>query len=339
LTFDPKGPGGVLPANYSGGVSNGWFLQRYYGGSLAACKDPNYIGVAKLASQYGEPNLQPGMCGWTQGISYYGDDENTEFDAMQVTLAQTFQKGIAYTGNYQWASAFGDTSNLWTWSHVLPHLRDSNVRDQQFTGYGSYDLPFGKGKQYASGVNHATDLLIGGFQLSSVVNWAGGLPYSVSYNECGSNVPNSPNPATSGGCVPNASGRIATHLTAFMPNAASGTGTRCFYNCNGIAQPTLATPGVFSNPGLDHYGNAGLNDYRGPRFFATDMAVTKAFSIWESVTTQFRMDAFNVFNHITSANPGGNIESVGSIGGEGGGCGPGNDCGPRQLEFSLRVQF
>jgi hypothetical protein len=51
------------------------------------------------------------------------------------------------------------------------------------------------------------------------------------------------------------------------------------------------------------------------------------------------MDAFNAFNHITAGNPGGNIESVGSIGGEGGGCGSGNDCGPRQLEFSLRTQF
>jgi hypothetical protein len=51
------------------------------------------------------------------------------------------------------------------------------------------------------------------------------------------------------------------------------------------------------------------------------------------------MDAFNAFNHINAGNPGGNIESTGTIGGEGGGCGPGNDCGPRQLEFSLRVQF
>ncbi|MGB6689469.1 MAG: TonB-dependent receptor [Terracidiphilus sp.] len=346
LTYDPAhgqaGGSTPLPSGYSGGVSNAKYLQRYYGGSLAGCKDPNYISIAGLRSvNGGDVNLQPGMCGWNAngGIAYYGDDENTEFDAMQITLAQTFQKGLAVTGNYQWASAFDDTSNLWTWSHVLTHLRDSNVRNQQFTGYGSYDLPFGKGKQYASGVNHATDLLIGGFQLSSVVNWSGGLPYSTSYNECGSNVPNSPNPTTSGGCVPNASGRMPIHLTGFTPNPATGTGTRCYYNCNGVAQPTLATPGVFSNPGLDHYGDAGLNAYRGPRFFSTDMAVTKAFSIWESVTTQFRMDAFNAFNHITAANPGGNIESVGSIGSEGGGCGPGNDCGPRQLEFSLRLQF
>ena len=333
LNWDPNGAGGgsSISPTYSGGVSNSRYLTRYYGGSLPACKDPNYIGVAALQSQYGEQNLQPGMCGWTQGISYYSDDLNTEFDALQVTLAQQFSKGLAVTGNYQWAAAFDDNSDYATWSKSLVHQRDSNVRNQQFTGYGSYDLPFGKGKQYVAGANRATDLLIGGFQLSSVLNWSGGLPYSLGYNECGTNVPNGP-------CDPSASGRLPTKLTAFQTNG-SGTGTRCFYNCNGVAQPTLETPGIFQNPGLDHFGNQGLNNYRGPTFFSTDAAITKAFTIHENIAFKFRMDAFNVFNHITAGNPGGNVESTGTIGGEGGGCGAGNDCGPRQLEFSMRVQF
>ena len=113
------------------------------------------------------------MCGWTQGISYYGDDQNTEFNALQVTLAQSYYKGLATTFNYQWASAFDDQTGYWTWSHSIPHQRDSNVRAQQLTVYGSYDLPFGKGKQFAHNVNHATDLLIGGFQLSYSVELGG----------------------------------------------------------------------------------------------------------------------------------------------------------------------
>jgi len=69
------------------------------------------------------------------------------------------------------------------------------------------------------------------------------------------------------------------------------------------------------------------------------MALTKQFTLWENVVTKFRMDAFNAFNHITAGLPGGSIETGGQIGGEGGGCGQGADCGPRQLEFSLHVQF
>ncbi len=45
------------------------------------------------------------------------------------------------------------------------------------------------------------------------------------------------------------------------------------------------------------------------------------------------MDAFNAFNHINPNNPGGNIESDGTITGQGPGA------ATRQLEFSLRFQF
>jgi hypothetical protein len=323
LHFDPSVPANTIAAN--GGTSTNNFLQRYYAAKLPACSDPNYVTPT-------EPFVTAGMCGWTNSIAYRGDTENTEFDALQITLAKQYSKGLSITGNYQWASAFADTSNLWTWSHSLTHLRDSQVRDQQLTVYGSYDLPFGRGKQFAQNVNHLVDLLIGGYQLSDVTNWSGGLPFTVSYNECGSNVNTTPNPATSGGCVPNAVTKMPTKLTAFVPGS-NGTGTRTFYPKHSLGD------GIFSDPGLDNYGNAGLNTYRGPTFFGDDMAITKTFTIHENIVAKFRMDAFNAFNHITAGNPGGNIESVGTINGEGGGCGPGNDCGPRQLEFSARIQF
>jgi hypothetical protein len=113
--------------------------------------------------------------------------------------------------------------------------------------------------------------------------------------------------------------------------------------CNLVA-PTTCSGGVnqggFTNPGLDNIGNVRFNSYRGPKFFTSDMALTKSFSIWESVQTKLRMDAYNAFNHINAGNPSGNIESDGSIGGQAQGCNQtGASCGPRQLEFSLRVQF
>jgi len=42
------------------------------------------------------------------GITYYSDDLNSEFDALQITLAQSMWKGIAANINYQWASAFDE---------------------------------------------------------------------------------------------------------------------------------------------------------------------------------------------------------------------------------------
>ena len=333
LNWDPNGPTGTLTGGYSGGVSNSAYLQRYYGGTLAACRDSNYIGVAGLAAAgFLATNLQPGMCGWTQGISYYGDDQNTEFDALQVTLAQTYYKGFAFTGNYQWAQAWDDQTGYWTWSHTVPHQRDSNVRGQQFTGYGSYDLPFGRGKMIAPNANRVEDLLIGGYQLSTVINWAGGLPFSVNYSTFGGTGASAENCNNSTGgtaapCRPNTTGRLKTSLAS--PTIGSGgTINRNFWTPN---------PSLFSWPGLDQIGNAGANTYRGPSFFNTDLAITKSFTIWEEVVAKFRMDAFNAFNHIAAGNPGNtDVSSATNFAPIGAGA-PGY--APRQLEFSLRVQF
>ncbi len=96
------------------------------------------------------------------------------------------------------------------------------------------------------------------------------------------------------------------------------------------------------NPGLDNIGNTGYNNYRGPGLFDADLAITKAFTIHESVVASFRFDAFNAFNHINPGNPAAAIESAGTITSQANGCNLGallSTCGPRQLEFSGRIQF
>jgi len=113
----------------------------------------------------------------------------------------------------------------------------------------------------------------------------------------------------------------------------SGTGQRTFYTkqtSNLISDPGT---GIFKNPGPDTVGNVGHNTYIGPSFFNADLSISKTLTIHENIATKFRMDAYNGFNHISPGNPGGNIESDGTIGGGAAGY------LPRQLEFSLRVQF
>jgi hypothetical protein len=121
-------------------------------------------------------------------------------------------------------------------------------------------------------------------------------------------------------------------LTGFKAGS-SGTGTRTYYQKQTTNLLTDPGTGVFANPGLDTIGNVGRNTYFGPSYFNDDMGLTKTFTIHESVAVKFRMDAFNAFNHINPGNPGGNIESDGTISG----LSPAGT--PRQLEFALRVQF
>jgi outer membrane receptor protein involved in Fe transport len=352
LHYDSTVPGGTISA--TGGTQTNNFLRRYYGSSLPACRDAVY----KTPSGVG-----PGQCGWTNDITYYSDNLNTNFNALQVTLQQNAWKGLDYTLNYQWASAFADSTGFASWDRRAGHGRDSNVRLQQMTWYGTYDLPFGHGKQYASGVNGVTNAIIGNWQLASVLNWAGGLPFTMNYNGASTNLPGSaptyPSYTGSGklktsltGAQPQANGKIQrTYYTQQIPCANPGLkpdGTPIcpngLFGSNGsLLDPidVAASNGKFKNPGPDTIGNAGRNTAFGPSFFDTDIAISKFVPIHESIGIKFRMDAFNVFNHINPGNPGGNIESAGTITGIAAGCqsGVGSDCAPRQLEFMLRVQF
>jgi hypothetical protein len=73
-----------------------------------------------------------------------------------------------------------------------------------------------------------------------------------------------------------------------------------------------------------------------------DAALQKNFPIHENLFAQFRVDFFNVFNHINPANPNtGNVDSNGNItnGAGANGEGPPGQASPRQLQFSARIQF
>ena len=329
LHYDPNAPDISATSDgvaADGGVKTQKLLRRYYAGSLAACRDANYISLAALQSTDGDSHLTAGQCGWTNDVSNYGNDENSEFDALQVTIAQSMWKGLSFTANYQWASAFSDQSQFWTWSHVVTHTRDSNVRLQQVVTYGSYDLPFGKGKQFLSGANGVVNNLVGGLQLSFVTNWSSGLPWTPAFGNFGGNQDCNHNTGVSNAfCRPNVHGRMKTHLSK---SYASGLRRDTFYD-------STANKQIFSFPGLDNIGNAGGNTYFGPSFFNTDLAATKAFSIREKVALKFRADAFNAFNHISAGQPGNDILSSdnGKISGQGAGA------NPRYIELSARIQF
>jgi hypothetical protein len=105
---------------------------------------------------------------------------------------------------------------------------------------------------------------------------------------------------------------------------------------HGATVPLTTQPfNGFTAPGLDEIGNTGRNSTFGPNFFNADIAVQKNFPIHESLFAQFRMDAYNAFNHMSLGTPGGSIDNGDqNIGGLFGSQFP-----TRQLQFSIRLQF
>jgi len=113
-----------------------------------------------------------------------------------------------------------------------------------------------------------------------------------------------------------------------------------------VANITTTSGGPFADPGAGHLGNIGFDSFRGPRAFSADAALFKTFSITERFKMQFRMDAFNVFNHPvlgfnanqgnTQIDGGGNAGQITDIEAD---SSPGSTTGMRQLEFALKLTF
>jgi hypothetical protein len=321
-TDPPLGSNGIYP---DGGTNNSSLLQRYYGGTLPACQDPNYT-QPKLAG------LPAGACGWNTSVSYRGDNQDTHFNALQISVAKQFTKGLTFNANYAWQRSVNFATGYSTWNRQAGKGRDDFQREQQIVAYGSYELPFGRNHMFASNVPGVIDEVIGGWQISPVVTYASGLPFTLTYQECSSAIPGNGAP-----CYPNGRGNnLKLHI--------SGLNTT---NHNRLAfhgiGPTKTTGQDLTNtsfdgftaPGLDQIGNTGRNSTFGPNFFNADIAVQKNFPIHESLFAQFRMDAYNAFNHMSLGNPSGSLDNGDStIGGLFGSQFP-----TRQLQFSLRLQF
>jgi hypothetical protein len=305
LHYDPTVKSGIAA---NGGTSNQTFLRRFYGGKLPACADPAYATPTGLAK---------GQCGWSNDITFYGNNLDTHFNALQVTLAKQFSHGYSVTANYAWQRGTSWQSGFYTWNPRAAKGRDSNIRQQQIIIYGLAELPFGRNKLLLSNANAVVNQIVGGWQISPVLNYSSGLPFTLSYSSCNASIPGD------APCLANGEpGRFRSHVTGFP-----GTGLSYY-------DPQFGT--TFTAAGLDQIGTVGRNSVFGPHFFNTDISVQKNFPIKESIVFQFRMDAFNAFNHINFGLPGGNIQQSGSIT-----SGPGVDgtANPRQLQFVARVQF
>ncbi|SEF70726.1 Carboxypeptidase regulatory-like domain-containing protein [Bryocella elongata] len=308
LHYDPAGgsclagTSGCLTANAvgsTGATSNTTLLQRYTNGNLPACGS--------------------GACNWTQGISYYGDDQDTHYNALQLKVTKNYTKGLSINGNYAYQVGTDNASGFATWNKQAIIGNDQAIRRNAFTGYGLWHLPFGK-NQMLLNQGGVVNYIVGGWEISPVFVYQSGLPFTLSYDSCANQVPGDAPCQVNGNA-----GSLKTGLTGF------GNGAKYF------TAPGLG--GAFTAPGLDTIGNVGRNTAWGPHFFNSDMSLMKNVTFHERYTAQFRMDAFNAFNHINYGTPAGSVQSGGGIGS---GSYPSSLSGttnPRQLQFTLHLAF
>jgi len=299
-----------------------------------------YPDCSVTAQQCGLSNVpvadQLTCCSTDQG-NYLGNDANSIYHAFQVKVDKRFSKGLQLLSHYTFAHANAYDANYFAISHPIAYGPDSQVRTHVWVTELTYELPFGKGKSFAGNSGRLEDLLIGGWQISGTTNWSGGLPWTPSFNNCN-------NEQDVGVCRPDhGSGSFPLGVGA-LQHPAGGNPYRVFFTP--VQDITTHSGEAFTDPGIGNLGNVKVNSYRGPRAFFADAAIFKNFSVTERVKMQFRMDAFNVFNHPVmgfNSNQGntcidcsGNAGQITDIEAD---ASPGSTTGMRQLEFALRLMF
>jgi hypothetical protein len=270
---------------------------------------------------------QWGYCGPSY-IGYYVNEANAHYNSLQATFEKRMSHGLQFGSSYVWSAAIGVGNG--TYFMIDPHSEwgrfDFN-RTNDFKLYGNYNLPFGRNQQFASSLPGWANEFLGGFALNGNLHLASGLPYDVSYGECGSDRDNGPcRPNLVHGITQSASSlntatHSSTYLTPVAPLATNG-----------------AVSGPYSRPQVEQFGSMRYNQFTGPGYFSTDLALSKVIDIYERLSLKLEVQAQNVFNHPNLAVPSttcvdcaANGQVTDILGGTFGGM--------RQLQFVARFSF
>ncbi len=295
-----------------------------------------YADPTNTAANFpGAPRQVPGVlqcCSTDQG-NYLGNDASSKYNALQVKLEKRFSHGFQLLSHYTFAHAFKYDSSYFPNDPKIAYGPDDQVRDHVWVNNLVYELPFGRGRTFASGAGRAEDLIIGGWQITGTTTWGSGLPWTPSTNECGGE-------EDVGVCRPSkGTGSFHTGAGSLQHPADAPPFIQFF-------TPLASLSGPFTDPGKGNLGNIGVFSYTGPRVFYADASILKNFALMERLKLQFRMDAFNVFNHPVlgfnnNQNGGTCIDCAGSgiITDIEHDATPGSATGMRQLEFALKLIF
>ena len=141
---------------------------------------------------------------------------------------------------------------------------------QRFVASFVYNLPAGKGKRFLGNANKATDLALGGWELTGIATFQKGFPFSVLAND------------------------KYGLLSAYTQRAnITGSADSGFHKSLNEWFNTAS----FSQPLAGAYGDSGRNILREPGINNFDIGALKNFSVYERVNLQLRLETFNTFNH------------------------------------------
>ena len=279
------------------------------------------------ASPFLNPTLQ-GLIGQARLTASSG---YSNYNALQANFQKRLSHGLEFQANYTWAKCMGNSSGFYaqygdtnasltqagnnhfffqnTYNPNADYGRcDQNVTNS-FNGFVTYDLPFGRGRTFASNMNRVADLVAGGWQVNSILQFHDGFPITAQSTD---------NSGTTSG-FPRANCNGQPVETPKKPSSIPGSPGYVWFNPSSVFQPTSG------------FGNCQVGSFTGPGLQAIDFSVSKSFAIVEHQSLQFRAEAINVLNHPILVAPNSTIGTTFGL--------VNNAQGERQLQFTLKYLF
>jgi hypothetical protein len=209
----------------------------------------------------------------------------SNYNAGTVDFNRKFYNGLSLEASYTWAKAMSDvdTNNSGAillgnashyeypgqpttdWSESLISFRN------RFVANAIYDLPFGTGRKYGSGMKGWENAIVGGWSVNVLNQDRSGFPFSVL---AGFGIT---------GVGDNLTFPDRTNLSYANPvigNINNWFNAKAYF---------LQTPGTL--------GDAPRNSVVGPGFNELDFGASKSWKLTERAGLQFRADMFNILNH------------------------------------------
>ena len=209
------------------------------------------------------------------------NQEYSNYDGMNVVFTQRMHWGVMTQLNYTWSHSLdqglystggGQIVNPYDWKADYGNS-SADIR-HRFVGNFVWQMPFFRG--------HSHPLLravAGGWSLSGILSIQTGIPVNVTISQDQANT-----------------GQTSQRPNRIGPIDASSCGSVIVACVNSSA---------FAMPALYTYGNSAMNPFYGPGLVNLDSALAKAFPIRERLNFQFRLDAYNTFNHVNWGSPNG----------------------------------
>jgi Carboxypeptidase regulatory-like domain len=300
---------GFLAANGAGNIANFFNTTQALGPAGTTPVRGWLLGNAGLPNNFVVVNPQ------YSGATFTCACLNADYNSGVVELNRRFSHGFSFQGNFVWAKSMslnGTAEDPRNWNLQ----RAQGGQKYTWKASGTYELPFGRGKQFlnaTSGAAGVVDKIIGNWQVGAIFTHntgsylsptCAGDPYGgTDYCTSAMALPGNPGHVIKGGkgvtfFDSSQFGQVNDPYCASL-TTLQGLQSRCTdkaitYNGNIL----------FENSAQGQLGTmSSVTNWTGPGLFDLDMDLLKRFTVKERVTMDFRIDAISVTNTAHFTNP------------------------------------